>query len=117
MESSKCYSLNNRLNQYSSLLPFFTSRFKKRQMNNVITTKKVWAKYLRKMLFLVFASAIFSISLLLSPMPKAIEAQKAESEIEVEMCISYNKSQKLISITCKYADFADITRVITMEKF
>jgi parallel beta-helix repeat protein len=82
-------------------------------MNNVITTKKVLAKYLRKMLFLVFASAIFSIPLLLSPMPKAIEAQKAESEIEAEMCISYNKSQKLISITCKYADFADITRVIT----
>ena len=82
-------------------------------MNNLITNKKISTKYFRKILFLVFASAIFSIPWLLSPMPKTIEAQKAESEIEAEMCVSYNKSQKLISITCKYADFADITRVIT----
>ena len=83
-------------------------------MNNVITTKKlVLTKYFRKILFCVFASAILSIPLLLSPIPKAIEAQKAESEIEAEMCITYNKSEKLISITCNYADFEDVTRVIT----
>ena len=43
-------------------------------------------------------------------------AQKAESEIEEEeeeKCISYNKSEQLISITCKYADFADVSRQIT----
>ena len=114
MESSKCYNLNNRLNQYSSPLLFFTSCFKKRQMNYVITTNKlVITNYLRKILFLVFASAIFSIPFLLSPMPRTIEAQKAESKIEAEMCITYNKSEKLISITCNYADFEDVTRVIT----
>jgi mannuronan 5-epimerase len=44
-----------------------------------------------------------------------VQAQKAESEIEEEKekCIYYNKSEKLISITCKYADFADVSRQIT----
>ena len=50
-----------------------------------------------------------------------VEAQKAdESEIKREKelekgekCIYYDKSEKLISITCKYADFVDITRLIT----
>jgi parallel beta-helix repeat protein len=46
-------------------------------------------------------------------MPKYIEAQKAESEIEEEMCISYNKSENIITITCKSADFADVAREIT----
>ena len=41
---------------------------------------------------------------------------KAESEIEEKKCISYNKSEKLISITCKYADFADVSRQITDPK-
>jgi hypothetical protein len=43
-------------------------------------------------------------------MPQDIEAQKAESEIEQEMCISYNKSENIITITCKSADFADVAR-------
>ena len=115
MESSKCYTLNSSLNRYSFPFLIFTSLFKKRQqMNNVITTKKlILSKYFRKISLFVFASAILSIPLLLSPIPKAIEAQKAESEIEAEMCITYNKSEKLISITCNYADFEDVTRVIT----
>ncbi|HEX6672944.1 MAG TPA: hypothetical protein VF084_11980 [Nitrososphaeraceae archaeon] len=57
-----------------------------------------------------------SVSLLLLPMPKSIEAHKAESEIEDEMCITYNKTEKLISITCKYADFTDVARKITDPK-
>ncbi len=40
-----------------------------------------------------------------------IQAQKVE-ESEKEKCISYNKSEKLISISCKYADFADVIRQI-----
>ena len=43
-----------------------------------------------------------------------VQTQKIEeSEKKEEKCISYNKSEKLISITCKYADFADVTRLIT----
>ena len=38
--------------------------------------------------------------------------KKEEKESAKEKCISYNKSEKLISITCKYADFADVTRQI-----
>src|SRR5688500_12601531 len=39
--------------------------------------------------------------------------KKEEKESVKEKCISYNKPEKLISITCKYADFADVTRLIT----
>ena len=43
-----------------------------------------------------------------------VQTQKTETEIkEEEKCISYNKSEKLISITCKYTDFADVNRQIT----
>jgi hypothetical protein len=43
-----------------------------------------------------------------------VQAQKVESEKEEkEMCISYNKSEKLISITCNHANFADVSRQIT----
>jgi mannuronan 5-epimerase len=42
-----------------------------------------------------------------------VQTQKSESEIEGEKCISYNKSEKLISITCKYTEFADVSRQIT----
>jgi mannuronan 5-epimerase len=43
-----------------------------------------------------------------------VQAQKAESEKEEkEMCITYNKSEKLISITCNHANFADVSRQIT----
>jgi mannuronan 5-epimerase len=75
-------------------------------------------------------SAIFSVFVLfigilnvVHSLPSFIivEAQKAdESEIKREKeldkgekCIYYDKSEKLISITCKYADFVDITRLIT----
>jgi glucose/arabinose dehydrogenase len=67
----------------------------------------------RKILFSIVVFTIFSIPLLLSTIPKSIEAQKAESEIEEEICISYNKSEKLISISCKYANFTDVSRQIT----
>ncbi len=76
--------------------------------NNVIILKTC----MKKILFCIIISIIFSLSLLLLPMPKNIEAHKAESEIE-EMCISYNKLEKLISITCKYANFADVSKKIT----
>jgi hypothetical protein len=83
--------------------------------NNLRKDKVIISKtYMKKILFgLILLSIIFSLSLLLLPMPKDIEAQKAESEIEEEMCVSYNKSEKLISITCKYADFADVISEIT----
>ena len=80
--------------------------------DNVIIFKPI----IKKTLFIVIASIILSVSSLLLPMPKSIEAQKAESEIEAEMCITYNKTEKLISITCKYADFADVARKITDPK-
>ena len=70
--------------------------------------------FIKKISFcMIIISIIFSVSLLLLPMPKGIEAQKAESEIEQEMCISYNKSENIITITCKSADFADVAREIT----
>src|SRR5687768_3915361 len=74
--------------------------------------------FIKKISFcIIIISIIFSVSLLLLPMPKDIEAQKAESEIkqeiEQEMCISYNKSENIITITCKSADFADVAREIT----
>ena len=81
--------------------------------NNFIKDKDIIFKnFLKKILFGVIMSIIFSVSLLLLPMPKDVLAQKAESEIEDEMCISYNKSKNIISITCKYADFADVSKQI-----
>ena len=77
--------------------------------NNVIIFKTC----MKKILFCIIISIIFSLSLLLLPMPKNIEAHKTESEIVEEMCISYNKLEKLISITCKYANFADVSKKIT----
>jgi mannuronan 5-epimerase len=45
---------------------------------------------------------------------KAEELEKKEEKESVkEKCISYDKPEKLISITCKYADFEDVTRLIT----
>ena len=47
----------------------------------------------------------------------AQKANKSEKKEEIESakekCISYDKPEKLISITCKYADFEDVTRLIT----
>jgi len=34
-------------------------------------------------------------------------------EEDKEECISYNKSEKVISVSCKYADFAYVSRQIT----
>ncbi len=94
--------------------PTFPSYLEKQYVSNIKKFKRIIVKaFMTKILFCIFALTIFSIPLLLSPMPKNIEAQKAESEIEEEICISYNKSEKLISITCKYADFADVSRQIT----
>jgi mannuronan 5-epimerase len=45
---------------------------------------------------------------------KVEESEKKEEKVSAkEKCISYNKSENLISITCKYADFAAVTRLIT----
>ena len=42
---------------------------------------------------------------------KVEESEKKEEKVSAkEKCISYNKSENLISITCKYADFAAVTR-------
>ncbi|HET9805743.1 MAG TPA: hypothetical protein VFP49_02425, partial [Nitrososphaeraceae archaeon] len=70
-------------------------------------------------IFLVIVLVIGTFALSLSPLSfitVKVQAQTAEPEIEEEKeekCIYYNKSEKLISITCKYADFADISRQIT----
>lgn len=42
-----------------------------------------------------------------------LKEEEEKNESDKEKCISLDKSEKIISITCKYADFADITRVIT----
>ena len=66
-------------------------------------------------LFIVLVIGTFAAISPLSFIIVEVQAQKAESEIEEkeEKCISYNKSEKLISITCKHADFADVSRQIT----
>jgi aldose sugar dehydrogenase len=94
--------------------PNFQFYLEKQYMSNKDrkTKKTIVKTLLRKVLFGIIALTICSIPLLLSTIPKSIEAQKAEAEIEEEMCVSYNKSEKLISINCKYADFADVTRQI-----
>jgi hypothetical protein len=57
------------------------------------------------------------ISLSSSFIIEEVQAQKSETEIEEkEKCISYNKSEQIISITCKYADFTDVSRQITDPK-
>jgi hypothetical protein len=65
-------------------------------------------------LIIVLVAGTFTAISLSSFIIKEVLAQKAESELEEkeEKFISYNKSEKLISITCKYADFADINRQI-----
>ena len=92
-----------------------------RNLGDIINSKNNFRKdkaiifktFMKKILFGIIVSIIFSVPLLLSPIPKNIEAQKAESEKEAEMCVSYDKSERLISITCKHAEFADVTREIT----
>jgi len=112
MESTKSYTLNRTINQFYHLTPF-PSILQEQMMKNNLKDKKFFIKTLvRKILICIFVLIIFSIPLLLSPMPNRIEAQKAESEIEEEMCVTYNKSEKLISIICKYADFSDISKKI-----
>jgi mannuronan 5-epimerase len=70
-------------------------------------------------IFLVIVLVIGTFALSLSPfsfITVKVQAQTAEPEIEEEKeekCISYNKSEKLISITCKHTDFADVSRQIT----
>jgi mannuronan 5-epimerase len=67
-------------------------------------------------LLIVLVAGIFTIISPSSFIIVEVQAQKAESEIEEEDkegCISYNKSEKLISITCKHTDFADVSRQIT----
>jgi glucose/arabinose dehydrogenase len=92
--------------QFYSEKKYVSSRSRKSIRTIIITL-------LNKILFGIVVITICSIPLLLSTIPKSIEAQKAEAEIEGELCISYNKSEKLISITCKYANFADVSKQIT----
>ena len=83
-------------------------------MNIVIltTTTKINAIFLVVVLVVGTFSAISPSFIIVE-----VQTQKTESEIkEKEKCISYNKSEKLISITCKYADFADVSRQITDPK-
>jgi aldose sugar dehydrogenase len=67
-------------------------------------------------LTIVLLAGIFALYISPSFITVEVQTQKEESEIEEEKCISYNKSEKLISITCKYADFTDVTREITDPK-
>ncbi|HET8856156.1 MAG TPA: hypothetical protein VFM28_01380, partial [Nitrososphaeraceae archaeon] len=64
-------------------------------------------------IFLVFILFVGILNVMISPSSfifgevlaqKAKESEKKE-EKEKENCISYNKSEKLISINCKHADF------------
>ena len=82
-------------------------------MNKVIVTiTKTSAIFLT----IVLLAGIFALYISPSFITVELQAQKEESEIEEEKCISYNKSEKLISISCKYADFADISKQITDPK-
>jgi poly(beta-D-mannuronate) C5 epimerase len=70
--------------------------------------------------FVLFIGILNGIISLSSFIIGEIQAQKVEEsekkeekESAKDKCISYNKSKKLIFITCKYADFADVTRLIT----
>ena len=83
-------------------------------MNIVIatTTTKINAIFLVVVLVVGTFTAISPSFIIVE-----VQTQKTESEIkEEEKCISYNKSQRLISITCKYTDFADVNRQITDPK-
>jgi mannuronan 5-epimerase len=65
------------------------------------------------LLFLVFVLvAGTSTAISHSLIPVEVQAEKARSEIEEQKCISYSKSENIISVTCKYADFADVSREI-----
>ena len=79
-------------------------------MNIVIatTTTKIKAIFLVVVLVVGTFTAISPSFIIVE-----VQTQKSESEIEGEKCISYNKSEKLISITCKYTEFADVSRQIT----
>jgi hypothetical protein len=67
-------------------------------------------------LTIVLLAGIFALYISPSFITVEIQAQKEEYEIEEEKCISYNKSEKLISISCKYDDFVDISKQITDPK-
>jgi len=77
-------------------------------MNIVIATTKTS----EISLLIVLVAGIFTT--ISSSFTIEVQAQKEESEKEDKKgCISYNKSEKLISVRCKYADFAYLTREIT----
>ena len=78
-------------------------------MNIVIATTKTS----EISLLIVLVAGIFTT--ISSSFTIEVQAQKAESEKEEDKkgCISYNKSEKLISVSCKYADFAYLSRQIT----
>jgi hypothetical protein len=65
-------------------------------------------------IIIVLVAGIFA-AIFLSFIIVEVQAQKAESEIEEEeeKCISYSKLENIISTTCKYADFAEVSRQIT----
>jgi len=66
-------------------------------------------------LVVVLVAGIFTTASPSSFVIGKVQAQKAKSEIkqeEEEKCISFNKSKKLISLTCKHGDFANISKQI-----
>jgi hypothetical protein len=66
-------------------------------------------------IIIVLVAGIFA-AIFLSFIIVEVQAQKEESDIveeEEEKCISYSKLENIISITCKYADFAEVSRQIT----
>ena len=86
-------------------------------MNRVIARiTKTSAKFSVFVLFIGILNVVpFLPSFIIVEAQKADESEiKRERDLEKgEKCIYYDKSEKLISITCKYADFVDITRLIT----
>ena len=84
---------------------------------NIIISRitKTSASFLVFVLFVGILNGMISqSSFIIDALAQKEEAKKKEKiESVKEKCISYNNSEKLISITCKYADFADVTKQIT----
>jgi hypothetical protein len=52
-------------------------------------------------------------SFIIEVLGQTVKESEEKEEKESAKCISYNKSKNLIFITCNYADFADVSRLIT----
>jgi hypothetical protein len=81
----------------------------------IVTTTKTSAIFLTIVLLVGIFTAIYLLPFVIEVKAQAQKAEESEmkEEKEKENCISYNKSEKLISISCKHAvDFADVTKEI-----